>query len=239
MVLRDVAGLLATRPALALPLVFLGGLLTSLTPCLYPMIPITAAVVGGQVTLDAPRQARGRTILLTMVYVTGLALAYAALGLFAGLSGSLFGAVSTSPWLYLLMGNLLLLYALAMLDVVAVPLPRRALARAATMDARGRVAGVFAMGAASGLVAAPCGAPVFAAVLTWVTTTRSATLGFIYLFTFSLGMSALLVAVGLASGRGARLPRAGKWMLWVKRSFAAVLLLSAEYYLVHMGQLLP
>jgi thiol:disulfide interchange protein DsbD len=94
------------------------------------------------------------------------------------------------------------------------------------------------MGAASGLVAAPCGAPVFAAVLTWVAATGSATLGFIYLFTFSLGMSALLVVVGLASGGAVRLPRAGNWMLWVKRIFAAVLLGTAEYYLVHMGQLL-
>jgi cytochrome c-type biogenesis protein len=234
----DVAGLLATRPAVAVPLVFAGGLLTSLTPCIYPMIPITAAVVGGQAATRGRHQTHARTMILTGAYVLGLALAYAALGLFAGLTGSLFGAVSTSPWLYLLMGNLLVLYALAMLEVVPVPVPRGLLARAATMDAKGRVAGVFAMGVASGLIAAPCGAPVFAAVLTWVAATGSATLGFVYLFTFSLGMSALLVVVGLASGGAVRLPRAGAWMVWVKRVFAAVLLGTAEYYLVHMGQLL-
>jgi cytochrome c-type biogenesis protein len=234
----DVAGLLATRPAVALPLVFAGGLVTSLTPCIYPMIPITAAVVGGQSTSGGSTPTRMRTVGLTGAYVLGLALAYAALGLFAGLTGSLFGGVSTNPWLYFLMGNLLVLYALAMLDVLPIPLPRGLLARAATMDAKGRVAGAFAMGAASGLVAAPCGAPVFAAVLTWVAVTGSATLGFLYLFTFSLGMSALLVVVGLASGGAVRLPRAGTWMLWVERLFAAVLLGTAEYYLVHMGQLL-
>jgi cytochrome c-type biogenesis protein len=238
MAFPDVGGLLASRPAIALPLVFVGGLVTSLTPCIYPMIPIIAAVVGGQATGVGPRQTRGRPVVLTGAYVLGLALAYAALGLFAGLTGSLFGGVSTNPWLYLVMGNLLVLYALAMLEVVPVPLPRGLLARAATMDAKGRVAGVFVMGAASGLVAAPCGAPVFAAVLTWVTATGSAVLGFIYLFTFSLGMSALLVVVGLASGGAVRLPRAGIWMVWVKRLFAAVLLVAAEYYLVHMGQLL-
>jgi thiol:disulfide interchange protein DsbD len=90
----------------------------------------------------------------------------------------------------------------------------------------------------SGLVAAPCGAPVFAAVLTWVTTTRSGAMGFAYLFVFSLGMCALLVAVGLSSGVVARLPRAGAWMIWVKRLFAFVMLGVAEYYLVKMGQLL-
>jgi thiol:disulfide interchange protein DsbD len=93
------------------------------------------------------------------------------------------------------------------------------------------------MGAMSGLVAAPCGAPVMAAVLTWVSTTKSATLGFVYLFAFSLGMCALLVLVGLSSGFLSRLPRAGPWMLWVKRFFALVMLGAAEYYLIKMGQL--
>jgi thiol:disulfide interchange protein DsbD len=94
------------------------------------------------------------------------------------------------------------------------------------------------MGAASGLVAAPCGAPVFGAVLTFVAMTKSATLGFAYLFVFSLGMCALLVVVGLAAGGAVRLPRAGAWMVWVKRGFALVMLAMAEYYLVQAGLLL-
>ncbi len=94
------------------------------------------------------------------------------------------------------------------------------------------------MGSVSGLVAAPCGAPVMAAVLTWVTTTKQAALGFVYLFSFSLGMCALLVAVGLFSGTVTRLPRAGAWMVWVKRGFALVMIGVAEYYLVQMGLLL-
>ena len=76
-----------------------------------------------------------------------------------------------------------------------------------------------------------------AAVLTWVSTTKSAGLGFVYLFVFSLGMCALLVVVGLSSGAIARLPRAGTWMLWIKRFFALVMIAAAEYYLVKMGQL--
>jgi len=94
------------------------------------------------------------------------------------------------------------------------------------------------MGAVSGLVAAPCGAPVMAAVLTWVTTTQRAALGFIYLLSFSFGMCALLVAVGLSSGMITRLPRAGAWMVWIKRIFAVIMIGVAEYYLVKMGQLL-
>jgi thiol:disulfide interchange protein DsbD len=75
-----------------------------------------------------------------------------------------------------------------------------------------------------------------AAVLTWVATTKSAALGFLYLFTFSVGMCTLLVAVGLSAGTLARLPRAGAWMLWVKRVFAVIMIAVAEYYLVQMGQ---
>jgi thiol:disulfide interchange protein DsbD len=236
----DIPTLLSQRPALALPLVFLAGVLTSLTPCIYPMIPITVAIVGGDAVEggEARERRRGRTLALTLAYVVGLALLYAALGLFAGLTGSLFGAVSTNPWLYFAMANVLVLAALAMLDVLPVRLPASLLRRAATAGTGGRVGGAFVMGAMSGLVAAPCSAPVMAAVLTWVSTTGSAVLGFAYLFAFSLGMTALLVLIGLSSGTLARLPRAGAWMVWVKRAFALIMLGVAEYYLVKMGQLL-
>jgi cytochrome c-type biogenesis protein len=94
------------------------------------------------------------------------------------------------------------------------------------------------MGLVSGLVAAPCGAPVMAAILTWVAATRSALLGFVYLLAFSVGMCSLLLAAALATDSTLRLPRAGPWMLWVKRAFALILLGVAEYYLVQMGTLL-
>jgi cytochrome c-type biogenesis protein len=233
----SLAQLLNGNPALALPALFIGGVLTSLTPCVYPMIPITAAIVGGQSATGAT-PSRWRPVLLTLAYVVGLALVYSALGVFAGITGTLFGSVSTNPWLYFAMANVLVLAALSMLDVVPIRLPAGMMARAANMGTAGRFSGAFAMGAMSGLVAAPCSAPVMAAVLTWVTVTHSAVLGFVYLLTFSLGMCALLVVVGLSTGTLARLPRAGAWMVTVKRVFALVMLGAAEYYLVKMGQLL-
>ncbi|HEY0970137.1 MAG TPA: cytochrome c biogenesis protein CcdA [Gemmatimonadales bacterium] len=243
--LASISEHLSSNPALAFPAVFVAGVLTSLTPCIYPMIPITAAIVGGgaadaagAVGAGVRERRRGRTLALTMSYVTGLALVYAALGLFAGLTGTMFGSVSTNPWLYFAMANVLVVAALAMLDVLPIRVPSALLARVSSAGSRGGVAGAFAMGAVSGLVAAPCGAPVMAAVLTWVSTTRSAVLGFLYLFVFSLGMCALLVAVGLSAGTLGRLPRAGAWMLWVKRGFAVVMLLVAEWYLVEMGKLM-
>ncbi len=228
---------LSSSPLTALPILFIAGVLTSLAPCIYPMIPITAAIVGGSAAGDAPRP-RSRTVILTLTYVLGLALAYASVGLFAGLTGTLFGSVSTNPWLYFAMANLLVIAALAMLDVIPVRVPAWLLTRASTAGRGGSLYGVFVMGAASGLVAAPCSAPVMAAVLTWVTATKSGALGFIYLFVFSLGMCTILVVVGLFSGTLARLPRAGGWMVWIKRLFALIMLGVAEYYLVQMGQLL-
>ncbi|HET7630872.1 MAG TPA: cytochrome c biogenesis protein CcdA [Gemmatimonadaceae bacterium] len=232
----NISHLLSANPLYAVPLVFLGGVLTSLTPCIYPMIPITIAIVGGgSAAPDAPRW---RPLFLTLTYVAGLALVYAALGLLAGLTGTLFGTVSTNPWLYFAMANVLVLAALAMFDVIPVRLPAGLMARVNNTGTAGRFSGAFVMGAMSGLVAAPCSAPVMAVVLTWVTTTRSAVLGFIYLFAFSLGMSTLLVVVGLSSGSLARLPRAGVWMVWIKKLFGLVMLGVAEYYLFKMGQLL-
>jgi thiol:disulfide interchange protein DsbD len=234
--LRDT---LSGNPALAIPLLFAGGVLTSLTPCIYPMIPITAAIVGGSEASvgQSARSARWRPLGLTLTYVFGLAFVYSALGLFAGLTGTLFGTVSTNPWLYFLMANVLVIAALAMLDVIPIRIPSSLLTRASTAGTAGRYSGALLMGALSGLVAAPCSAPVMAAVLTWVSMTHSATLGFIYLFVFSLGMCTLLVVVGLSSGSLSRLPRAGLWMVWVKRVFALVMLGVAEYYLVKGGQL--
>lgn len=235
--IADLANRLSASPLTAIPLVFLAGVLTSLTPCIYPMIPITAAIVGGQ-SVGETAAPRWRTLALTGSYVLGLATVYSILGLVAGLTGTMFGSISTNPWLYFAMANLLVIAALAMLDVIPVRLPQGLVQRAATAGTGGRAAGAFVMGSMSGLVAAPCGAPVMLAVLTWVTKTGSAALGFVYLFVFSVGMCALLVAVGLASGVVSRLPRAGAWMVWVKRLFALIMLGVAEYYLVEMGKLL-
>jgi len=217
----------------ALPLLFGAGVLTSLTPCVYPMIPITVGVIGG----TAAGRSRRRTVLLTLTYVSGVATFYALLGLVAGLTGSLFGTVSANPWVRFATGNLLLLFGLAMLDVFPVSAPRRLTQWAGRLQG-GSGPSVFLLGATSGIVAAPCGAPAFAAVLTWVSGTGSPVLGFVYLFVFSLGMTVLLVAVGLFSGTLAALPRSGPWMVWIKRIAGVVMIGVAEYYFIQMGKTL-
>lgn len=219
------------RPLLALATLFGAGVLTSLTPCIYPMIPITAGLIAGA---SDTRAGHARRVGLTLVYVAGLALLYAAMGLVAGLTGTLFGTVASNPWTRFAVGNLLMLFGLAMLDVVPVSAPSRLLRWSGSLGA-GSYPAVFVLGATSGIVAAPCGAPAFAAVLTWVAATRSGALGFIYLFVFSLGMTALLVAVGISSGTLSALPRSGRWMVWIKKGAGVVLLVMAEYYFIQAG----
>ena len=156
--LGDTGGLseaLAANPLLALVLLFGGGVAISLTPCVYPMIPITASVISGTAREG---QSWRRTLGLTMTYVVGMALLYAFLGMLAGLTGTLFGTVSASPWALLAIGNLLLLFALAMFDVIPVRVPQRLIAWAGSRGG-GSYGAVFLLGATSGIVAAPCGAP--------------------------------------------------------------------------------
>ena len=222
---------LSASPLLALGTLFGAGLLTSLTPCVYPMIPITVSVITGTAREG---QSRGRTVGLTLTYAVGMALLYAVFGAVAGLTGTLFGTVSASPWALLAIGNMLLLFALVMLDVLPVPMPRRLMEWAGSRGG-GSYGAVFVLGATSGVVAAPCGAPAFAVVLTWVAATQAGLMGFVYLFVFSLGMTALLVVVGIFSGTVALLPRSGTWMVWMKRAAALIMVAMAQYYFVKAG----
>ncbi len=232
MILQDLSATLHRAPWAALPALFGAGLLTSLTPCIYPMIPITAGVLGGA---GAAARTRQRTVVVTACYVIGLATVYATLGLIAGLTGTLFGTISSNRWAYFGFANLLLLAALTMLDVIPVQAPQRLVAWASRLGADS-LPGAFLMGATSGLVAAPCGAPAFVTVLSWVAATQNAVWGFISLFVFSLGMTAVLVVVGLMSGAVAAMPRSGVWMIWAKRVAAIVILAMAEYYFVKAGE---
>jgi len=232
---QGLAASLQQHPLAALVALFGAGLLTSFSPCIFPMIPITAGIISGSGTAgDAPRR---RVVGRTVTYVLGLALFYAIMGLVAGLTGTLFGTIASNPWVRFAVANLLVLFALALLDVFPVNAPLRLATWAGGLSG-GSYPAVFLLGATSGIVAAPCGAPAFAAILTWVAATRSGVLGFLYLFVFSLGMTVVLAAVGLFSGLLTVLPKPGPWMSWIKRLSAVVLLLVAEYYLVQVGKTL-
>src|SRR6266550_407312 len=191
------ADALTHRPLIALVTLFGAGLVTSLTPCIYPMIPITAGILSGT---SAGQPSRARTARLTLAYVTGLALFYAILGLFAGLSGSLFGTVSASPWARFAIGNLLLVFALAMFDVIPVSAPQRLMRWAAGLGG-GSYPAVFLLGATSGVVAARCGAARHGGVLLHSDGTSPVT-RYGWVLTLALALPPVLEAqdIGLAVG---------------------------------------
>lgn len=212
----------------SLIMAFIGGVLASLTPCVYPMIPITAGVIGHANVGGS----RWRGFFLSLIYVTGMALTYAALGVFAAATGRFFGTINSSPWTFLVVGNVLLLFGLAMLD--AVPMPTFAGRFSST---RLGLSGIFLAGIASALVAGPCTTPVLGSLLAYTATSQSLIAGGLLLFVFSLGMGALLLGVGTFSSFLAALPRSGPWMVLIKKAMGILMLLVAQYFFVKAGSL--
>jgi thiol:disulfide interchange protein DsbD len=223
---------LQTGSVLAYAAVFVGGLFVSFTPCVYPAIPITVGYIGSR-SLGS----RTRGFFLSLAYVAGMAVTYAALGAAAALTGRVFGEIAASPVSYLVVGNLCILLALSLFDVVRIPLPS-SLAKAGTPEWSGGIFGAVGVGMAAGIVVGPCTAPVMGALLLYVGTRQNVALGMSLLFVFALGMGALLVLLGTFSGILAGLPKSGRWLLLVKRGFGVLMLLAGEYFLVEAGRLL-
>lgn len=207
---------------------YLGGVLASLTPCVYPMIPIVLGVIGAS---GIEKRSRGFT--LSVSYVLGLSLVYASMGIFASMTGGFFGEVATSPWSYLVFGNLCLALGFWMMDWINIPF----FSSGKTSDRKGHI-GVFVTGLLSGLVAAPCISPVLAGLLIYISATKDVVLGGSMMFAFSLGMTTLLIIIGTFSGMAKSLPKSGKWMVWVKKALALVLFGYGEYFLLKAGGLL-
>jgi len=209
-------------------LAYLGGVLASLTPCVYPMIPIILGVIGAS-AIDS----RLRGLTLSLFYVAGLSLVYTLLGLFASATGRFFGEIATSPWSYLIFGNLCLVLGFWMMDWINLPI----FSSGKTTEKRGCL-GAFVIGIVSGVVAAPCTSPVLAGLLIYVSTTKNVLFGGAMMFAFSIGMSTLLILIGTFSGVAKSLPKPGNWMNWVKRGLAVALFVIGEYFLMKAGGLL-
>ncbi len=218
-------------PAFALLAVFLGGLAASFTPCTYPMIPITVAIIGGK-SIGSKKRLTG--FLLSLIYVAGMATTYAVLGMIAALTGRFFGEINSSPWVFFIVGNILLILALIMMNVIPMPTFSSKI-ETGKMSGRG---GVFLIGVASGLVAGPCTAPVLAIVLGYVATTKSVVFGGILLFVFAFGMGTVLLLAGSFSGFLTSMPKSGNWMNRFKVGISILMILAAEYFFVRMGQML-
>lgn len=209
----------------AIFVVFVAGLLTSFTPCVYPMIPVTVTFIGG-----ASGGNRWRAFRLSSVYVLGLALVYAALGVVTALLGKQFGNFTRSPWIYAGVGVLITLFGIAMLDWISIPVPGFLGKVQSKGVRRGGYLGAALMGIAAGFVAAPCTAPVLGLLLVYVANTRDVVWGGTLLLVFALGLGFLLLVLGIFSGMLANLPKAGAWMDRVKKVFGVGMLLIAVWF---------
>jgi cytochrome c biogenesis protein CcdA len=222
--LANVEKLIATQPLLAVPVVFVGGLLTALNPCVLASIPLAIGFVGGYAT----GRSKGYALLLALFLFLGIAAAFTVLGVVASLAGTLFGTTSKFwPVLIvivcLVMGSQILLF-----PNFEIPMPRGFTPKA------GGILGAFLLGALTGVIATPCAMPVLAVVLTYVASKGNILYGGLLLFTYALGHSVLVLAAGSSMGiaeamvNSKGLKRAS---VILKKASGVLLLLVAAYFL--------
>jgi len=209
---------------LAYLLVFLGGILASFTPCVYPMIPITVAVIGAG---SAGSKRRG--FQLSLIYVLGIAITYSIFGAAAAATGRAFGSFTQTFGVLLGIGALLALLGASMLGFFEIR-PPAFLNQLQSKQGKGHI-GILLMGAVTGLVASPCLGPVLIALLAWIAKTGDVFRGFTLLFVFAIGMGLLLIAIGTFAGILTALPKSGAWMIRIKEILGLILIGAAVYYL--------
>jgi len=204
-----------------LPLCLVIGLGLSFTPCVLPMVPILSTIIVGEGT----EITRKRGLALATIYSLGMAIIYTALGVAAGWAGEGLAASFQNPWVLGGFAILIAVLALSMFDIYQLQMPaaiQLKLMKASDRQAAGKFAGVFAMGALSGLIIGPCVTAPLLVVLVLISQTHNAILGGGILFVIAIGMSVPLLLVGFSAGW--LLPRAGAWMDAIKRFFGVLLL---------------
>ncbi|MFC1867166.1 protein-disulfide reductase DsbD family protein [Thermodesulfobacteriota bacterium] len=224
---------------LTLLFIFLGGLALNLTPCVYPLIPITVSYFGGR-----SEKIRSNTILNGILYLIGLAVTNSVLGVSAALSGGMLGSALQNPVVLIFVALVMITLGLSFFGFWEIRIPA-VLTRMASKDYKGYF-GTFFMGLTLGIVAAPCVGPFILGLFTYVGQKGDPFLGFIYFFVLSIGMGLPLCVLAVFSGAIDRLPMSGDWMVWIKKIMGWVLVGMAAYiikplipYPVFKSMLLP
>ncbi|MFQ5599437.1 MAG: protein-disulfide reductase DsbD family protein, partial [Candidatus Krumholzibacteriia bacterium] len=207
-------------------LAFGAGLATSLTPCVYPMIPITIGIIGAR---SAGSRTKGFS--LSLMYVLGIAVTYSTLGTTAAITGRLFGSVLQSTWVVGFVALVFVVMAMSMFGAFELQVPAGFAGRLNRTQGSG-YPGSFLLGLIAGIVASPCVGPVLVGLLAWVGQTGNALIGFSAFFAFALGLGVLFVVLGTFTGLIASMPKSGSWMIAVKTLFG-LLMLGAALWFVH------
>lgn len=211
--------------------IYVAGFLISLTPCIYPMIPIVIGYLGNQ------KGSHKHRTLAALSYVLGLSLVYSALGVIAALTGQMFGDMTVNLYVYFSFGVLLLVLGGSMMDWYYIPVPRFLQPRVGPVGAKTSLKTSFLVGASSGLVASPCTAPVMIGILVHIASERQILRGAILMLTFSLGMNTIFLILGLSAGLLRTLPHSGIWMVVIKKAMAFLILSSGLYFIFQAGRL--
>jgi len=207
--------------------IFAGGMALNLTPCVYPLIPITVSYFGGQAAKGG--RSRGNIVMHGLSYLMGLAITNSMLGVVAALTGGLMGAMLQNPVVLIVVAAVLLLFAASLFGFWELRLPS-GLTRVASKSYTGYFGTLF-MGLTLGVVAAPCIGPFVLGLLTWVAGMGSPWLGFLVFFTLSLGLGVPLFLLAIFSGQIEKLPSSGGWMIWVRKLMGWVLVGMAVHFI--------
>ncbi|MCK9431984.1 MAG: cytochrome c biogenesis protein CcdA [Candidatus Omnitrophica bacterium] len=202
---------------------FFAGFLASLTPCVYPLIPIGAGYVVG-----SAQSSKVKALLLSLSYVTGMALVYSFLGILAVLTGSIFGSISSAPAVGLVSGAFILVFGLFMFDLFHFS-PRTRIRM--PVYGKNNFLGALLLGAVSGLMITPCLSPVLGAILSYLATKNNVFYGCFLLLSFSFGMGLIFILVGTFGAGIAGLPKSGRWMLVIKKICAAIMVGAGIYFI--------
>ncbi len=205
--------------------VFLGGLALNLTPCVYPLIPITVGYFGGQ-----SEGSTTKLFFMGILFILGLAVTYSAIGVITSLTGAIFGALLQNPIVILIIVAIMLALSLSMFGVYEFKLPDGLVNKAG--GAKGGLYGAFFMGLTMGIVAAPCIGPFVLGLVTYVATKQDPYFGFLLFFVLAVGLGTPYLFLAIFSGKIKKLPRAGEWMDAVKHIFGFILIGMALYFLL-------
>ena len=203
----------------------------SFSPCVYPLVPITLGFIGVKAG-----SSRLKGLILSLVYVFGLAITYSILGLIASFTGRLFGQISSHPISFFIIGNACIIAGLSFFDIININFTGIRLQNKIKM--KGDILSVFLLGLASGLIAGPCTAPALGTILLYVATKQNIFYGASLLFVFAYGMGFLLILVGTFSSFFMNLSRSGIWLARLKKLSGFILLGIGEYFLIKAGRLM-
>ena len=203
---------------------FFAGFLASLTPCVYPLIPISSGYIVGNA-----QNSKAKALFLSLFYVTGMAITYSLLGILAVLTGSMFGKFSSSPLVNLISGILIFIFGLFMFDLfhfnfsnnLKLPVYKKV-----------NFAAALLLGLVSGLMISPCLTPILGAILAYLSTTKNIYYGGFLLLSFSYGLGVIFIFVGTFGASLTGLPKSGKWMAVIKKVCAVIIVLTGVYFIL-------